>query len=247
MIELTHDHLERLVGPELADQWHDRIGQAAQQFGINTYMRLAHWLAQILHESGGLRYTEELWGPTDPQRAYEPPSRMAQSLGNTEEGDGYKYRGRGLIQLTGRANYEDFARELGDDGDLGILDNPGMVASIWPATVAGWFWDRHSLNVLADKDDLEGITMVINGGLRGLADRRSWLIRARQVLDPEPYDLVGEYDLLVFHGVSRLALIRAAVASNSDVIKVPGRWRVRSAPMTEREGLKLNLTAQEED
>jgi putative chitinase len=139
--------------------------------GIHTPLRQAHFLAQIGHESGELRYVEELASGD----AYE--GRI--DLGNTEPGDGRRFKGRGLIQLTGRANYEAYGNARGIDLLTG--DNYLRLAtdSELAVDVACWFWESHGLNVLADQDDTRGVTRRINGGLSGLADRERQLFRGK--------------------------------------------------------------------
>jgi putative chitinase len=168
------------LAPRL-EQFVDPINEVMTRYQITTHLRAAHFLGQVGHETGGLRWLEEIWGPTPAQRRYEG----RRDLGNTQPGDGYRFRGRGLFQLTGRANYERFARAVNQPQ---IVDNPDLVATpYWAAQSAGWFWHvgnrtGRSLNELADCDDLRGITLVINGGLNGLEDRRIWTERAKRVL-----------------------------------------------------------------
>jgi len=139
--------------------------------GIDTAVRRAHFLAQVGHESGELRYTEEIASGD----AYEG----RRDLGNTEAGDGRRFKGRGLIQLTGRANYRAFGEAIGVDLISG--DNPQRVATDpgLAVEVACWFWQARGLNALADADDGHAVTRRINGGLNGLADRLRQLDRAR--------------------------------------------------------------------
>ncbi len=145
-------------------------GMAARE--INTPLRVAHFLAQIGHESGHLRYAEEI---ADGSR-YEGRA----DLGNTQPGDGRRFKGRGLIQLTGRANYAAYGAAIGRD----LLADPTPVATdpALAVDVACWFWASRGLNALADADDLERITRRVNGGLNGLADRRAILARAKVAL-----------------------------------------------------------------
>jgi len=163
------------------EQFVDPINEVLARYQINTPLRVAHFLGQVGHETGGLRWLEEIWGPTLAQQGYEG----RKDLGNTQPGDGYRFRGRGLFHLTGRANYERFARAVGQPQ---ILENPDLVATpYWAAHSAGWFWHvgnrtGRSLNALADRDDLPGITLVINGGLNGLENRRLWTEKAKQIL-----------------------------------------------------------------
>ncbi len=142
---------------------------------INTLLRQAHFLAQIGHESGELRFREELASG----KAYE----NRKDLGNIQPGDGVRYKGRGLIQLTGRANYAEYSRTSGLNKD--VEANPELVATddLLCVDVAGWFWNKRSLNAIADKDDLEALTRKINGGLNGLDDRRRLLLRAKTLLN----------------------------------------------------------------
>ncbi len=137
--------------------------------GIVSPLHQAHFLAQIAHESGELRYTEEIASGD----AYEGRA----DLGNTQPGDGRRFKGRGLIQLTGRANYEAFAADSGID----VLADPGRVAAepALAVQVACWFWRKHRLNDLAVGDDVAPITKVVNGGYNGLAERQAFFDRAR--------------------------------------------------------------------
>jgi putative chitinase len=129
------------------------------------------FLAQVGHESAELRYTEELASGS----AYEG----RRDLGNTQPGDGVRYKGRGLIQLTGRRNYALCGLAL----DLPLLDQPSQLSEYLPATMsAGWFWQNNQLNSYCDKNDFIGLTKCINGGLNGLASRQAYLDRAIQVI-----------------------------------------------------------------
>jgi predicted chitinase/peptidoglycan hydrolase-like protein with peptidoglycan-binding domain len=141
------------------------------KYQINTPLRQAHFLAQIGHESGELRFHTELASG----QAYE----NRRDLGNVEPGDGPRFKGRGLIQLTGRANYTHYTQTSGFK--LDFVAHPELIASnmLYCADVAGWFWEQRKLNALADADDLETLTRRVNGGLNGLADRRRLLLRAK--------------------------------------------------------------------
>jgi putative chitinase len=141
-------------------------------YGIaDTGLRLAHFMAQLAHESGGFRYMEEIASG----QAYEGRT----DLGNTQPGDGKLFKGRGPIQLTGRANYRTYGRALG----LDFESNPAMVAI--PSVgllVACKYWDQQKLNALADADDVVAITKRINGGTNGLAERRALLAKAKELI-----------------------------------------------------------------
>ena len=135
------------------------------RYGIDTAQRQRHFLAQLLHESGSLRYVRELASGA----AYEG----RKDLGNTQTGDGVRFKGRGLIQITGRANYARLSADLlGDDTFLTqpeLLEQPR-----WAVESACWFWKRGNLNALADKDDIVAVTRRINGGTNGLDDRKKY-------------------------------------------------------------------------
>lgn len=147
------------------------LDKACYKFQINTPLRLAHFLAQIGHESGQLRYVKELASG----KAYE--GRL--DLGNSSPGDGVRYKGRGLIQITGKHNYALVSLAL----DLPLLDNPELLEEPENAALsAAWFWYNRNLNAWADLDNLLKVTRIINGGTNGLTDRRLLLLRAKKVL-----------------------------------------------------------------
>ncbi|MNM32400.1 Chitinase class I [compost metagenome] len=151
------------------------LNTAMQRYQIISAKRVAAFLAQIGHESGQLQYVREIWGPTSAQRKYEG----REDLGNTEKGDGSKYRGRGLIQITGRANYAACGEALGVD----LISQPELLElPQYAAMSAAWFWKQKGLNDLADQDQFNTITRRINGGLNGLKDRLDIWARARAVL-----------------------------------------------------------------
>ena len=145
---------------------------------LNEPAVLAQFLAQVMHESGGLRYVREIWGPTKAQKGYEG----RKDLGNTMAGDGKRYKGRGLIQITGRNNYRSCSIALYGAPDV-LLGKPEMLESVIPACrSAGWFWQSSKLNALADENDFTRITLRINGGQNGAADRQIHYQRACEVL-----------------------------------------------------------------
>uniref|UniRef100_UPI000641983E glycoside hydrolase family 19 protein n=1 Tax=Pseudomonas lundensis TaxID=86185 RepID=UPI000641983E len=137
--------------------------------------RVAAFIAQIGHESGQLKYVKEIWGPTTAQARYEGRA----DLGNTRPGDGSKYRGRGLIQITGRANY----KACGEALDLDLINQPELLEKPQQACMsAAWFWASRGLNTLADAGQFDKITQRINGGQNGAVDRQALYARALKVL-----------------------------------------------------------------
>lgn len=142
------------------------------QFGIDTTRRKSHFLGQVAHESREGRYMEEIASGA----AYEGRA----DLGNTQRGDGRRYKGRGLIQLSGRFNYT--AYSLAKYGDDRAVRNPEMVARLPDAALAaGWYWRVKALNAIADRDDVRAVTRVINGGYNGLDDRIECTERAKRL------------------------------------------------------------------
>lgn len=157
--------------------WAPFLGAAMAEFSVAEPDDRAMFIAQIGHESGSLRYTRELWGPTEARRRYEGRA----DLGNTEPGDGKRFMGRGPIQLTGRANYRAAGKALGFDLESApeLLELPHN-----GARAAGWFWKSRGLSALAL--DLEAATRRINGGLNGLLDRANRLAVARMAMGLGP-------------------------------------------------------------
>src|SRR5215471_17993642 len=158
------------------------LDAAMTEFAIDAPLRAAAFLAQLAHESGQFRFMEEIWGPTPQQLRYEPTSSLATALGNTEAGDGKRFKGRGPIQVTGRANYLRFGGLLGVD----LVTTPEQAALPELAfRIAGLYWSKKGLNELADQgtdDAFREITRRINGGFNGLADRQQFYAAARAAL-----------------------------------------------------------------
>ncbi|UPT35020.1 glycoside hydrolase family 19 protein [Pseudomonas amygdali] len=155
------------------------LNVAMSKYGIVTKLRIAAFLAQVGHESGQLRHVRELGN--DAYLEKYDTGRLAERLGNTPEddGDGQLYRGRGLIQITGRANYAECGEALG----LDLLQQPDLLECPEHAAMsAAWFWHRAGLNTFADRSDFLTITKRINGGTNGLADRQELYARALKVL-----------------------------------------------------------------
>lgn len=192
------------ISPELAAKWAAPLTAAMEKFSINTPKRQAQFIAQIAHESGGFqRLTENLnysaqglastWpgrfstgtGPNELAREIaRNPEKIANAayglrMGNNAQGDGWKYRGRGLIQLTGKANYQSAAAAIGAP----LVEQPELVAEpAMAAMTAAWFWNKNGLNALADSGDTRMVTKRINGGTTGLDDRLARYARAEKVL-----------------------------------------------------------------
>jgi putative chitinase len=150
----------------------DEMNSGLTLFQIDTTLRIRHFLAQISHESGGGRWKEELASGAD----YEGRS----DLGNTQPGDGKKYKGAGYIQMTGRANYQAFANYIKDPK---VMDGVTYVANKYPMTSAGFWWHNNSMNALCDKNpSVEQVTLRVNGGYNGLDDRKRYYNRCCEVI-----------------------------------------------------------------
>ena len=151
------------------------LNTAMVHYQIIGPKRVAAFIAQIGHESGQPKYVKEIWGPTSAQARYEG----RKDLGNTVAGDGPKYRGRGLIQITGRANYIMCGEALA----LDLINHPELLEKPQHACMsAAWFWVTRGLNTLADAGQFDRITRRINGGQNGAADRQTLYARALKVL-----------------------------------------------------------------
>ena len=151
------------------------LNTAMNRYQIVGTKRVAAFIAQIGHESGQLKYVKEIWGPTAAQARYEG----RKDLDNTVAGDGSKYRGRGLIQITGRANY----MACGEALALDLINQPELLEKPQHACMsAAWFWATKGLNTLADAGKFDRITRRINGGQNGAADRQTLYARALKVL-----------------------------------------------------------------
>jgi putative chitinase len=174
-------------------RFRDPLIDAMDEFNVDTPKRAAMFLAQLAEESGELRYTRELWTPTPQQFKYErnpvepweranEANRVAFNLGNSEPGDGYKFLGRGLIQITGRFNYAKVSKALFGSEEY-LLGNPEALEQTYAAArSAAWFWSWKGLNAFADVDDLETCTRRINGGLTHFDRRSAYWGRAKQVI-----------------------------------------------------------------
>lgn len=201
---ITRDLLQAIMPqakPENCRRFSSPLAVAAAEFGIATSRQIAAWLAQLAHESAQLGHVAEnlnysatgLLGNFkkyfSEEEAYSFAHRpeaianrvYANRMGNGPEtgGDGWKFRGRGLIQITGRENY----RLCGSAIALDLLAHPEALEQDEPAACsAAWFWWQRGLNALADRDDVEGITRRINGGINGLAERKAFHARALKAM-----------------------------------------------------------------
>jgi putative chitinase len=203
---ITLEQLEAIMPQSRASRRQEflaPLNAAMNVYGIYTAWRAAAFLAQIAHESGQLTYVAELWGPTAQQRKYDPPSQVATDLGNVVDGDGFRFRGRGLIQITGRKNYSACSLALFGAAET-LLYNPARLEEPeYAARSAGWFWQVRGLNDLADQGraGFKMVTKRINGGYNGLAERELFYDRALKCMRlgaptttpaPVPSPLAGE-------------------------------------------------------
>lgn len=158
--------------PAKIDLYYDPLVTGMKKYDITSNLRMAHFISQIAHETASFLYAEEIASGA----AYEGRS----DLGNTQPGDGKRYKGRGLIQLTGRANYAAYSR----DSAVDYVAKPELVATdpFVGVDVACWYWNKNGINRFADQDDVKAVTKAINGGYNGLDDRIQYLVRAKGVL-----------------------------------------------------------------
>lgn len=181
----------QLLALGIEGKWLEPLLETFEKYEINTPKRQACFLGQCMHESGGFKFLKEnlnysakglvaTWPSRFPNEEYaeeyaRKPERIANKvysgrMGNTEDGDGAKYIGRGLIQLTGKDNYKAVTEALGED----LVANPQLLEEPrYAALSAGWFWNKKGLNALADANDIETMTKRINGGSIGIADRKA--------------------------------------------------------------------------
>ena len=194
---MTPEQLQQLG---IDEKWLDPLNQTFAKYDINTALRQAAFIGQCQHESNNFRTLEEnlhysadglmrTWPSRFPsadvaQQYANNPEKIANKvyagrMGNTEEGDGWKFHGRGLIQLTGRENYDNCGKGIG----AVLADKPQLLVEPYYACMsAGWFWNKKGLNDLADKRDYPEMTKRINGGLLGLADRIAKIDKAKEIL-----------------------------------------------------------------
>ena len=200
--DFTANKLAQCIpGAPHVDQWFLAIQEILPDYNINTVERVACWLGQTAHESGGYRALREnlnykaeglvkifpkYFRDVDPNAYAHNQEKIANRVysnrmgnGNEASGDGFAFRGRGLIQTTGRDNYQAFADSIGED----INDIPAFLETYEGAVQSAcWFWESNNLNALADKMDIKTMTKKINGGYIGLEDRTNHINHAIQVL-----------------------------------------------------------------
>jgi len=201
--DFKKEHLAEMIkGNPYVDQWYDAISQILPEYEINTPQRVAAFIAQCAHESGGFKFLKEnlnykaeslvkvfpkYFKTLDEARAYEKqPAKIANRIygnrmGNGDEasGDGFRYCGRGLIQLTGKENYTWFAASL----EIPVEEAAEYLETFEGAVQSAcWFWETNNLNQWADKGDILTLTKRINGGTIGLEDRIKHYNHALHVL-----------------------------------------------------------------
>jgi putative chitinase len=190
----------QLLALGIEGKWFEPLQETFEKYQINTPKRQACFIGQCMHESGGFKFLREnlnysakalmaTWPSRFPdadtaEKYARQPEMIANKvysgrMGNTEDGDGAKYIGRGLIQLTGKDNYRAFGEAIGED----LVANPQLVEEPrYAALSAGWFWNKRGLNALADAMDVTTLTVRINGGKIGIDDRIAKINKALDIL-----------------------------------------------------------------
>lgn len=179
-MKITREQLYKIIGDyNRVDRFLHYINTYLDVFEINTPLRASHFIAQCTHETNGFKLLREVGKPAYFHK-YEQ-GKLAKALGNTQKGDGAKFRGRGLLMLTGRANYTAYMNSGFCKGD--IVSNPELLEQPLGATKSGmWYWWKHGLNAVADKDDVVAVTKKINGGTNGLESRKKWFATCKKAL-----------------------------------------------------------------
>ena len=176
-MKVTKEQMEAIMpkAGERIDTYLPYINAYADAFNINTPIRMANFLAQVAHETAELVHIREI-GNAYYCHKYEV-GKLAKMLGNTQKGDGYRYKGRGFLHLTGRANYQSYTNSKYCKGD--VVKEPNLLEQPIGAVKSGmWFWLTRGLNAVSDKNDIEAVTKKINGGTNGLASRTKYWKRA---------------------------------------------------------------------
>ncbi|MFN7900026.1 MAG: C39 family peptidase [Synechococcaceae cyanobacterium] len=171
---ISASQCKAIFGRDITDSQLADLNSCLERFDIDTPDRIRHFMAQIAHESGGLQFMSEIWGPTPDQERYEG----SRELGNTEPGDGSRFRGAGAIQLTGRYNYDRFARSV---NDMGVMEGYTVVAEHYPFTSAGFWWNENHMNRLVDAGaSCRQVSERVNGRdpAKGLEEREAYFAKA---------------------------------------------------------------------
>lgn len=179
---VTEDQCKQIFSRDISDSQLRDLNRCLDRFAIDTPQRIRHFLAQIAHESGGLQWLEEIWGPTAAQQAYEGN----RNLGNTQPGDGERFKGAGAIQLTGRYNYQQFAKYI---GDMRVMEGSSYVAKEYPFTSAGFWWNKNQMNKEVDQGaSCRRVSRLVNGRdpANGLEDREAYFAKAIQAIPSAP-------------------------------------------------------------
>ncbi|WP_228008522.1 C39 family peptidase [Microcystis aeruginosa] len=216
---VTRQQAESVYGRKMSDQQFNDLNSCLQRFEINTVPRIRHFLSQTAHESGGLQYMTEIWGPSQvpAQRTYDPPYPKAKELGNTKIGEGKKYRGAGAIQLTGKYNYQAFSRFINDSK---VMDGADYVGANYPFTSAGFWWKNKNMNALCDRGGtVREVTKKVNGGYNGLADRQRYYDKACQVIKELPSTPLHTEELAAQPETGKAARESSDQVSKVEVVK----------------------------
>ena len=206
---VTRQQAESVYGRKMSDQQFNDLNSCLQRFEINTVPRIRHFLSQTAHESGGLRWMEELASGS----AYEG----RRNLGNTSPGDGRKYKGAGVIQLTGRHNYQKFADFIKDQN---VMQGHSYVAQVYPFNSAGFWWKNNNMNALCDRGGtVKEVTKKVNGGYNGLSDRQRYYDKACQVIKELPSTPLHTEELAAQPETGKAATESSDQVSKVEVVK----------------------------
>jgi putative chitinase len=240
--DFKKEHLAAMIpGNDRVDHWYTALVDILPKYGITTSRRLAHFVSQCAHESNNfksleenLNYREETLlkvfpryfgaGKRNAAEYAKNPEKIANyvymdefrssKMGNVNEGDGWRFRGRGLKQLTGRDNYTRFGKSVGmtaEEAAVYVATEKGAIES------ACWFWNANNLNEIADTDDVTRMTKKINGGDIGLADRQSRYANAISVLGGKISSTPSSTNSQITDAVTQSTVLR--VGSKGDLVK----------------------------
>jgi putative chitinase len=204
-MKITTDQLKKIIGTIYADdkitKLVDALNQTFEKYEINTQLRICHFMAQVIHESGSFKAVSEnlnysadglmkifpKYFTLELANAYARKPEMIANhvycnrMGNGDEksGEGFKFRGRSYMQITGKSNYLRLKESL----QIDIINKPELLEQLpYSMMAAGWYWSSRLLNSYADKDNILAITKAINGGTIGLDDRKLWLTKCKGVI-----------------------------------------------------------------